>query len=115
MLNSRFRFHSRGGVNYVYRHGTTIRGHDATLIFCPNTRHYQRFAVVISKKVCKTAVGRNRIRRRFYEALRLYKMQNHYNAKIDHIFIIYNRDFLTRPFSEVQKTVNNLLKRCVEK
>lgn len=33
-------------------------------------RKHSRFAVVVSKKVMKSAVGRNRIRRRLYEILR---------------------------------------------
>lgn len=34
-------------------------------------RKHSRFAVVISKKVHKSAVGRNRMRRRVYEVIRL--------------------------------------------
>lgn len=37
---------------------------------CNTRRKYPRFAVVISKKVHKSAVGRNRMRRRIYEIIR---------------------------------------------
>ena len=109
MLNKRFRFHSRGGVRYVYKHGKTIRTSKISLVYTKNTRHYQRFAVVVSKKVEKTAVKRNRIRRRFYEAIRLYKTENNYTTPVDHIFVIYSKDFLTCDFSEIQKTVSDLI------
>lgn len=112
MLNKRFRFHSRGGVRYVYKHGKTIRTSKISLVYAKNTRHYQRFAVVISKKVEKTAIKRNRIRRRFYEAIRLYKAENNYQASIDHIFVIYSRDFLTCDFSTIEKTISDLIKEA---
>lgn len=111
MLSSRYRFHSRGGVNYVYRHGKSLRGKKLTLIYMKNTRHFQRFAVVVSKKVCKTAVGRNRIRRRLYEAIRLYKKSHNYNYPIDHIFIVYEKSFRDCSFSEIESLVAKLLKK----
>ena len=66
MLNRRYRFHSRGGVRYVYQKGKTIRKPKASLVFAENSRGFTRVAVVVSKKVMKSAVGRNRIRRRIY-------------------------------------------------
>ena len=70
MLNRRYRFHSRGGVRYVYQKGKTIRKPKASLVFAENSRGFTRVAVVVSKKVMKSAVGRNRIRRRIYEVIR---------------------------------------------
>ena len=111
MLSSRYRFHSRGGVNYVYRHGKSLRGKKLTLIYMKNARHFQRFAVVVSKKVCKTAVGRNRIRRRVYEAIRLYKKSHNYNDFTDHIFIVYEKSFRDCDFSEISTLVEKLLNK----
>lgn len=113
MLNKRFRFHSRGGVQYVYRHGKTIRSTKASLVYAKNTRGFQRFAVVVSKKVEKTAVGRNRIRRRIYEAIRLYKKEHNFDAKSDFIFIIYSKDFLACDFSEVKEVVSSLISQSM--
>ena len=62
MIAQKYRFHSRGGVRYTYQHGQTIRTPLMSLVFAPNTKHHQRFGVVVSKKVLKSAVGRNRIR-----------------------------------------------------
>ena len=71
MLSQNYRFHSRGGVRYVYQKGKTIRTPVLSLVYAPNNRDRQRFGVVVSKKVLKSAVGRNRVRRRDYEAIRL--------------------------------------------
>ncbi len=109
MLSRRYRFHSRGGVNYVYRHGETIHNANLGLIFMPNQRRMRRFAVVVSKKVLKSAVGRNRIRRRIYEAIRLEDVEQF--VPMDGIFIVHSANFLKIPFREIQEIVHELLER----
>lgn len=71
MLSFKNRFHGRGGIRYVYQHGHVVRSRLLTCKYLQNPRRQDpRIAVVVSKKVLKTAVGRNRIRRRLYEYLR---------------------------------------------
>ena len=107
MLNKRYRFHSRGGVKYVYQKGKTIRGAKASLVFMPNLRGFTRVAVVVSKKVDKTAVGRNRIRRRVYEVIRTnFDLMP---KKMDYIFVIYSKAVKTMPWSELTKTLGELV------
>ena len=111
MLNSKYRFHSRGGVRYVYQKGKTIRTPSMSLVHCENTRGYQRFAVVVSKKVMKSAVGRNRIRRRVYEAIRLELPE--FTAKRDSIFVIYDKSLATLDFAELRSLVRSLLEQSL--
>ena len=71
MLNATNRFHGHGSLRYLYRNGTPVRSRFITLKAVENRRRNQaRIAVVVSKKTLKSAVGRNRIRRRVYEVLR---------------------------------------------
>ena len=71
MLSRRHRFHGLNSLNFVYRHGQTVRGPQLTLKYAVNDRRdAYRVAVVVSRKVEKSAVVRNRIRRRIYEAVR---------------------------------------------
>ncbi|MDO4979133.1 MAG: ribonuclease P protein component [Candidatus Saccharibacteria bacterium] len=107
MLAKKYRFHSRGGVNFTYKHGKTIRKSQIALVHNDNSRGFQRFAVVISKKVIKSAVGRNRVRRRVYEAIRAELPE--YKAKKDCIFVIYSKDVKDMPFPELQNIIHNLL------
>lgn len=107
MLNKKFRFHSRGGVNYTYQHGKTIRTPNISLIFNKNEKGFKRFAVVVSKKVLKSAVGRNRIRRRVYEAIRL-ELPN-FISPTDYIFVVYNKNIKDVPFPELRGTIRRLL------
>ena len=111
MLSREFRFHSRGGVKYVYNHGKTIRRPELSLIVCENTRGKTRFAVVVSKKVLKSAVGRNRIRRRVYEAIRLDL--DKFKKSRDYVFVIYSKDLKDQPFPALQKSIRSLLEESM--
>lgn len=71
MLAFQYRFHGHGSLRYVYKNGAAQRSRFFTVKTVRNTRRpNSRFAVVISKKVHKSAVGRNRARRRLYEIIR---------------------------------------------
>lgn len=110
MLAKKYRFHSRGGVRYTYQNGKSIRGSRISLVFAENARDKQRFAVVVSKKVLKSAVGRNRIRRRVYEAIRSQLPE--INKPVDCIFNIYNREVLDMDFEKLQSLIADLLKEA---
>ena len=109
MLKKKYRFHSRGGVRYVYQKGKTVRSPKISLVFTDNSRGFTRFAVVISKKVIKSAVGRNRVRRRVYEALRVNFED--IPMKRDYIFVIYHKDIAKIPFKELEKNLGDLIEQ----
>ena len=113
MLSKKFRFHSRGGVKYTYRNGKTVRTQKLALIFNNNPRNYTRFAVVVSKKVNKTAVGRNRLRRRVYEAIRLNLDKIPKNR--DYIFVVYDVSLKTPPFSDLSELICSLVRESMIK
>ena len=66
---------------------------------------------MVSKKVMKTAVGRNRIRRRIYEVIRLNL--DKFKKPRDYVFIIYSKAVMDQPFSELQKTIRSLLEESM--
>ena len=72
-----------------------------------NERGFTRVAVVVSKKVLKTAVGRNRIRRRVYEAIR----QNFEDLpeKRDYIFTVFTKDIVDMPYKDLEKILGDLV------
>lgn len=107
MLNKKYRFHSRGGVRYVYQKGKTVRTSKMSLIFAKNTRGFTRIAVVVSKKVMKTAVKRNRIRRRVYETLR--KNMDLIPKGNDYIFVVFSPSVIDMPFNELEKLLGELV------
>lgn len=107
MLSKKYRFHSRGGVRFTYQKGKTIRTPKMSLVHNENSRGHQRFAVVISKKVIKSAVGRNRVRRRVYEAIRMNLP--YFKDNKDCIFVIYSKDVKEMEFDSLLKIIRDLL------
>ena len=108
MLSRTNRFHGHNSLNWAYRHGATIRDSKMSLKYAANQRRRNfRAAVVVSRKVSKSAVVRNRIRRRIYEILRSYSQG--IDGGQDLIFMVYSADIADMPQSELEALVKRLL------
>lgn len=71
MIARQHRFHGHGTIQALYRTGDSVRGQFFTIKYRNNNRSSTyRAAIVVSRKVHKSAVVRNRIRRRMYEHIR---------------------------------------------
>ena len=111
MLTNHHRFHGHGSLRYVYRRGDVIRGRTITLRYAENSRRgHSRVAVVVSKKVLKSAVGRNRIRRRVYEIIRhtLPSIQTPYDIAV----LVFSSDVATMPHHELESIVHGQLREA---
>ena len=107
MLSFQHRFHGHGSLRYVYKNGQAVRSHAITIKYVDNPhRRHSRFAVVVSKKVHKSAVGRNRIRRRLYEVIRheIPKM----NGAHDVAVMVFSSEVMTMPREELVLAVQQL-------
>lgn len=71
----------------------------------PKRKTY-RLAVVVSKKVNKSAVARNRIRRRLYEAAREMGIEK----PADIVLTVYNEAILDESWSNLNKQLKKQLK-----
>ncbi len=107
MLNRQHRFHGYGSLRRVYSNSKSVRQPMITLRYASrtNSRPY-RVAVVVAKKVNKSAVKRNRIRRRIYETIRLSGV---IPESTDLIFSVYSDQIIDMPQEELSKLVNELL------
>ena len=102
------RFHGHSSLNYVYKNGQAVRSHAITIKYVPNShRETSRVAVVISKKTLKSAVRRNRIRRRVYEQIR-YQLPN-LKAVYDIVFIVTSSEFINLSHPEMSQQIDQLL------
>lgn len=107
MLSSEYRFHGPNSLRFVYRNGRTAHSRVVKLKYTDNPRRKKpRFAVVVSKKVHKSAVGRNRIRRRFYEAI--YHHLPKVTSNADVAVIIVSGEALAMPFEDIKNTIDQL-------
>lgn len=108
MLSHQHRFHGHGSLRYVYRHGTRARSAQLSVSYCKNSRRvHSRFTVVISKKVYKSAVKRNRLRRRIYEIIRL-KLES-IKKPYDVAITVFAPELLTLEPKELSQIVLGLL------
>lgn len=111
MLASKFRFHGHGSLKYVYKNADAVRSRLISLKLVPNQhRKNSRFSVVVSKKVYKGAVGRNRMRRRFYEIVRA-EMPN-LNGTYDMVLLVFSSEVMNLPQEELVATVRDLFTRA---
>jgi ribonuclease P protein component len=89
MITRSHRFHGYGSLRYIYRNGKTVRGPLSSLKYIQNKRRKSyRLSVVVNKKVNKSAVVRNRIRRRIYEIVR--QTEALINEPYDLVFTIFS-------------------------
>ena len=111
MIGSIHRFHGHNGLRYVYQHGQTVRSPQLMLRYIRNDRQPgYRAAVVVSRKVHKSAVQRNRIRRRIYATLQAHEMQ--LSIPYDLVFTVFHEQLAAMPATELQKLINAQLKKA---
>lgn len=110
MISRGHRFHGYGSLRYVYQHGQTVRGPLTAIKFTTNPRRSTyRLAVVVSKKVSKSAVVRNRIRRRLYEAFRLHLTPG---MAYDMVVTVFHDQVATLPPDELDRLVRAQIKQA---
>lgn len=109
MIVRSHRFHGYHSLDAVYRRGETVRGPHTMLRFAANPkRRTYRAAVVVSKKVHKSAVVRNRIRRRIFEIIRQYDLGD---VQAEFIVTVFDESVATIPADQLQKLIHKQLSR----
>lgn len=111
MIPSPFRFHGHNSLRYVYTNGKAVRSQPLTIKWVQNThRSKPRFSVVVSKKVIKSAIGRNRIRRRIYEYLRTHFER--FNDVYDIVVICTSPELKDIAYSDLATQLDTLLDKA---
>jgi len=111
MLARTNRFHGHQSVRRIYRQGSAVRGGLMSLHVYQDERNPKtKAAVVVSRKVDKSAVTRNRIRRRVYEQVRL--QQADFKKPAEMIFTVYKPELATIPAEDLAREVKDLLTRA---
>ena len=108
MLSKKFRFHRQNHVRKVYRIGQSARTKHIGLKYLEQRDPTEnRVAVVVSKKIDKKAVTRNRIRRRMYEIIR--RDWSETKQGYDLVFTVYDNVLATENHEKLEKEVKELL------
>lgn len=112
MISKKNRFHGHHSLDFTYRRGKTVRGPMCSLRYAKARGDNYRLAVVVSKKVQKSAVVRNRIRRRVYETMRKLDAEKGL-PKHDMIISIFDESFAGMPAKDLEKIIYNLIEKSL--
>jgi len=89
-----------------------VRSGSLALKFVKARQDDYRLAVVVSKKVSKFAVTRNRIRRRLYEAVRIMQAEKGTPLPYDIILSVFDDSPKSMSSTELKNQVQTLFKRA---
>ena len=98
-------------MRFVYRRGSSVRGTLFSIKCVRNQRRSSyRAAVVISRKVHKSAVVRNKVRRRLYEAVGL--IEKDIAGPFDIVINVYQASVADEPFESLERQLRKQLKEA---
>jgi ribonuclease P protein component len=110
MIAKKFRFHGHSSIKFVFSRGHAARSRYFSIKWTTNPRRQTpRATVIVSKKIFKSAVKRNRIRRRVYEIVRPFlKTQQNVDVAIS----VYSPDVLVASPEELRTQLESLLNQA---
>lgn len=108
MLRLLNRYSGLGSLRQVYQKGRFIYSDNLKYLYLNKVKDQYRCAVVVSKKVHKSAVVRNRIRRRIYEVIRLNAPTDY---EYDIVIVVKNPALANTPSQKLNDEVLKLLKK----
>jgi ribonuclease P protein component len=112
MIGKINRFHGHGGLRGLYRHGRAVRTQALSLKYVEgNPKKPFRLAVVVSRKVSKLAVVRNRIRRRIFEIVRNSPTDK--LAGYDLVFTVFSEQLANIDAQKLETEVLGLIQKAL--
>ena len=112
MLPKEYRLKKRTAFNATYRSGTTFHKGGIT-VFCGKLKKEDfptKIGFVVSKKVHKRAVKRNRIKRLMRENVRLHiKNKPDFDTKYMSLIFVASAKLLDKNFQEINSSIKKLM------
>lgn len=114
MLPRKYRLKKRTAFNATYRTGTSLHK-DGITVFCGKNKtpdYPTKIGFVVSKKIHKRAVKRNRIKRLMRESVRLYikNSNGQFNSKYMSLIFVATSKTLEKSFSEIDLGIKKIMK-----
>jgi ribonuclease P protein component len=111
MIAKLHRFHGFTSLRLVYSRGQTVRSSALAIRYLLNTKRTSyRAAVVVSRKVHKSAVVRNRIRRRIYEIIR--GLEPRMTGPYDLVVSVFSEQLAAMPELELRALIIGQCKKA---
>lgn len=112
MLQKQYRLKKRSAFAATYRTGNSYHKGGIT-VFCGKNKTTDlptKIGFVVSKKIHKRAVKRNRIKRLMRESLRLYiKNKQNFDTKFMSLVFVASTKLLDKSFSDINKDMGKLM------
>jgi len=118
MLSSKNRLRKKSDIDNVFKHGKTVAGRFVFLKALKNGLENNRFAFVVSLKVSKRAVDRNKIKRRLREIIKqsLDKSSGQAGLKQGFDFVIVAKPLIcNKNFQEIKQDINEIFNFKINK
>lgn len=110
MLPQEYRLKKRSAFNATYKTGKSFHINGITM-FCGRTKNNNfptKIGFVVSKKIHKRAVRRNRIKRLMRESYRLAIKQRELSNKYMSVIFVASTKLLDKDFNYVNSAINKL-------
>lgn len=106
MLSSKNRLRKKSDINRVFRQGVRMAGNFIFLRFAKNNLNTNRFTFIISSKISKKAVLRNRIKRQLREVFKniSFKQQPGFD-----FLVVAKPGIINKKFKEIKEEINGIL------
>ena len=111
MLPKQYRLKKRAAFAATYRTGLTFHKGGIT-VFCGRLKKEgeTKIGFVVSKKIHKRAVKRNRIKRLMREAIRLHiKKSKNFNNKYMSLIFVASAKLLEKDYNYINKNIEELM------
>jgi len=109
VINRKNRFHGHRSVSRV--RGSLDHYPTLSVRYAKNKKSDYRLAVVVSRKISKLAVVRNRIRRRIYETFRTQERLK--GLGIDMVIYVKTSDVAEMPTKDLSDQILKLTKKAI--
>lgn len=109
MISREHRFAGRTSLKFVYKNGRVVKGPFFSVRYIVNSRRQNyRAAVVVSRKISKSAVKRNRIRRRIYAVIG--NLEEQIASPYDIVVTVFNESVDDLKPNELERHLKSQLK-----
>ncbi len=112
MLQEQYRLKKRIAFNATYRTGVSYHK-DGITVFCGKKKkenYPTKIGFVVSKKIHKRAVRRNRIKRLMRESMRLYiKNTPDFDTKFMSLIFVASTKLLDKNFADIDKSIKKIM------
>lgn len=112
MLPKENRLKKKSAFNATYKTGKTLHK-DGITMFCGKSKigdYPTKIGFVVSKKIHKRAVKRNRIKRLVRESVRLIIKNNNLNTDCMSLIFVASSKLLNKNFAEIDASIKKLVK-----